>query len=210
MWMPSESWGWATTHYGRWFNSKEHGWVWMPGYQWSPSWVQWRVSDDYVGWVGLSPKAKWKSETGINSANYKYKNNSEDWVFVSKENFLNDVSSSNAVSKTQNQSLVTNSNQVLEVKSGDNGLVHSGPELNDIEKRTNRTIKPRAIKFIKERRNSFVISDEVNVSKSDFRKYDLVKGKKIDKPKKYKVSKRLKKWFKKKKHLPQKRRDPSR
>ena len=31
------------------------GWVWIPDTVWSPAWVAWRDSDDYVGWAPLPP-----------------------------------------------------------------------------------------------------------------------------------------------------------
>ncbi|MFL5354438.1 DUF6600 domain-containing protein [Archangium sp.] len=49
------SWGWATFHYGRWFLSPEFGWVWVPGSDWAPAWVDWRWGGGYVGWAPLPP-----------------------------------------------------------------------------------------------------------------------------------------------------------
>lgn len=48
-------WGWATFHYGRWLGDGVYGWVWVPGTTWAPAWVQWRVTDGYVGWAPLAP-----------------------------------------------------------------------------------------------------------------------------------------------------------
>lgn len=48
-------WGWAPFHYGRWVRDVHHGWVWVPGYVWAPAWVEWRVSDRYIGWVPAPP-----------------------------------------------------------------------------------------------------------------------------------------------------------
>jgi hypothetical protein len=62
-WVSDESFGWATDHYGRWVNIDGTGWVWVPGYTWSPAWVSWRESDDGedVGWAPLPPD----SDVGI-------------------------------------------------------------------------------------------------------------------------------------------------
>jgi hypothetical protein len=49
-WVPHESWGWATSHYGSWGFSGSFGWYWSPGAVWSPAWVSWSVSGGYVGW----------------------------------------------------------------------------------------------------------------------------------------------------------------
>jgi hypothetical protein len=56
-WDTDEPFGWATYHYGRWANIESAGWVWIPGTEWSPAWVSWRVCDDgYIGWAPLSPE----------------------------------------------------------------------------------------------------------------------------------------------------------
>jgi hypothetical protein len=31
------------------------GWIWVPGDEWGPAWVDWRSGDDYVGWAPLPP-----------------------------------------------------------------------------------------------------------------------------------------------------------
>jgi DNA segregation ATPase FtsK/SpoIIIE-like protein len=63
-WVPSqegyvfetdEPWGWATYHYGNWLPTEEHGWVWVPGRTWYPHTVNWRTSDENVGWAPVPP-----------------------------------------------------------------------------------------------------------------------------------------------------------
>ena len=34
---------------------EDYGWFWVPGDTWAPAWVQWRYSDDYVGWAPIGP-----------------------------------------------------------------------------------------------------------------------------------------------------------
>ena len=50
-WDSPEPFAWAVYHYGRWGYDEEYGWYWVPGDTWSPAWVQWRYSDEYVGWA---------------------------------------------------------------------------------------------------------------------------------------------------------------
>jgi hypothetical protein len=67
-------WGWAPFHYGRWYHGAEYGWVWIPGTTWAAAWVDWRVSDEYIGWVPLPP-------IGVEiGASY--------WVFVGPRDFV--------------------------------------------------------------------------------------------------------------------------
>ncbi len=49
-WVSSEPWGWVPYHYGSWDNVPGYGWVWQPGYVWSPAWVYWYWGPSYVGW----------------------------------------------------------------------------------------------------------------------------------------------------------------
>jgi hypothetical protein len=56
MWISSEPYGWAVYHYGNWTYTPRYGWVWIPGYDWSPARVQWNYYGDYVSWAPLSPR----------------------------------------------------------------------------------------------------------------------------------------------------------
>lgn len=64
-------WGWVPFHYGRWCADAAHGWVWVPGDEWAPAWVDWRMGGDYVGWAPQPPPG-----VGLVSP--------EVWVFVER------------------------------------------------------------------------------------------------------------------------------
>jgi hypothetical protein len=49
-WIAYEPWGWVPFHYGSWNYLDAYGWVWQPGYVWSPAWVYWYWGPSYVGW----------------------------------------------------------------------------------------------------------------------------------------------------------------
>ncbi len=54
-WASDEPWGWACYHYGWWVYDPVYAWIWVPGIEWSPAWVSWRVGGGYVGWAPLPP-----------------------------------------------------------------------------------------------------------------------------------------------------------
>jgi hypothetical protein len=54
-WVTDEPYGWATYHYGRWYDDPEIGWSWVPGNEWAPSWVSWQEGSNYIGWAPLPP-----------------------------------------------------------------------------------------------------------------------------------------------------------
>lgn len=66
-------WGWATYHYGRWCPDPRYGWVWVPGSEWAPAWVDWQYGGGYVGWAPLPP-------AGVALSDHH-------WTFVERPNF---------------------------------------------------------------------------------------------------------------------------
>jgi len=55
-WVAYEPWGWIPHHYGNWINHQYYGWVWVPGYTWSPANVTWGYFNGYYGWAPLPPR----------------------------------------------------------------------------------------------------------------------------------------------------------
>jgi len=49
-WVAYEPWGWVPYHYGTWDYLPAYGWVWAPGYVYSPAWVYWYWGPSYTGW----------------------------------------------------------------------------------------------------------------------------------------------------------------
>lgn len=50
-WWSSDPWGWYPFHYGSWFfDAGFRHWCWAPSYVYSPAWVYWGYSSNYVGW----------------------------------------------------------------------------------------------------------------------------------------------------------------
>ncbi|MFL5115036.1 MAG: DUF6600 domain-containing protein, partial [Microvirga sp.] len=72
------SWGWVTNHYGRWVYDEELEWCWVPGEEWGPAWVQWRRSDNVVGWAALPP----------DDVVVEYRESPRFWVFVRARDFV--------------------------------------------------------------------------------------------------------------------------
>ena len=197
LWVSNDAWGNSTYHYGRWWRSPKYGWVWMPGYTWAPAWVRWRISDDFVGWAPLTPKAKWKIEDGITETNYRFKNNDADWVFVQKNGFVNEISKTNIVNTSENSSLVKTSSSILDIRVENDAIVNKGPDAGDIEKRTGKKLYRKKLRFQKGRGNALIGESEITLDRKSFNKYEGSKS--IDKPKKFKRSEKVKKILKKRK-----------
>lgn len=54
-WASDEPWAWACYHYGWWTLDSTYGWIWVPGVEWAPAWVTWRVGSGFCGWAPLPP-----------------------------------------------------------------------------------------------------------------------------------------------------------
>jgi len=85
-WDSYESFGWATYHYGRWYNDRFYGWVWTPGDEWAPAWVEWRYDNDYIGWAPLPPYAYFNSNRGIQFS-VQWSSPYSNWRFVRYNKF---------------------------------------------------------------------------------------------------------------------------
>lgn len=60
-WVSHDPWGWGPWHYGRWSHYPGMGWIWVPGYSYSPAWVYWMYGPSYVGWA---PAGWWDCHRG--------------------------------------------------------------------------------------------------------------------------------------------------
>jgi hypothetical protein len=54
-------WGAIVHHYGRWTHEPKLGWMWIPGEEFSPGWVVWRTSEQWVGWAPTPPDQDMKT-----------------------------------------------------------------------------------------------------------------------------------------------------
>ena len=60
-WVSDYPFGGVTFHYGRWAWLSVGYWGWVPGYVYSPAWVDFRIgSTGYVGWGPAPPYAVWR------------------------------------------------------------------------------------------------------------------------------------------------------
>ena len=55
-WASDEPWAWACYHYGTWVDDPVDGWVWVPGIEWAPAWVEWRFGGGFIGWAPCAPR----------------------------------------------------------------------------------------------------------------------------------------------------------
>jgi hypothetical protein len=135
-WDSDEPWAWATYHYGRWYNDDYYGWIWIPGYDWAPAWVEWRYGGDYIGWAPLSPYAIFNMNFGIHYMRhwvtpYHY------WAFVDCR-YLTHSHVHEYVYRTENNTRFIGRTRTGGSVRFDNGrIVTRGPNVAQVENRGN-------------------------------------------------------------------------
>lgn len=143
-WVSDEPWAWACYHYGYWAYDSFYGWVWIPGIEWGPAWVSWRVGGGYIGWAPLAPR-----HVTVVSANF---------VFVQDRRFCERVKPSTVI---VNNTTIINKTTVVggtrrETRAfGDSGkrsvVINDGPSVGTVEKASGRKLKMASVQEIDRR-----------------------------------------------------------
>jgi hypothetical protein len=111
VWIGHEPWGWAPYHYGRWAFVARFGWCWVPPVAgdvfWSPGYVGWVRTPDYVAWVPLAPGERYygRGNYGRHSVNITNVNINQ----VNVTNVYRNVSISNGVTVVNRNTFNTGS-----------------------------------------------------------------------------------------------------
>jgi len=88
-------WGQIVHHYGRWIHDDQMGWVWIPGEEFSPGWVVWRTSPEWIGWAPMHP------DEDLKTASLDQFNNSDEWTFMEVGKFSTGCTPGAAVAPQQ-------------------------------------------------------------------------------------------------------------
>lgn len=133
-WESDEPWAWACYHYGSWIYDSQYGWVWLPGVEWGPAWVSWRIGGGYIGWAPLAPRHARLASTHF--------------VFVQNNHFCERIRPSAVV--VNNTTIINKTTVVGGIKYetrtfGDAGrqkvVFNAGPKIEVVEKATGKKFK---------------------------------------------------------------------
>ena len=133
-WESDEPWGWSCYHYGSWTYDTGFGWVWVPGIEWAPAWVSWRVGGGYCGWAPLPPH-------GVVIAPRSF-------VFVEAGHFHEPVRPTTVI--VNNTTIINKTTEIASVRSETRNLggagpqkvmVNEGPGVDTIQKATGKKIQ---------------------------------------------------------------------
>jgi len=171
-WDSYEPFGWATYHYGRWYNDDYYGWIWIPDYDWAPAWVEWRYDDDYIGWAPLPPYASFEINFGIHfsigwHSHYSY------WNFVTYNRFCDHRVNNYFLDDRRVSRIYDNTRYRNNYYSNRDRIVNGGIDKSFIERKAGYRIAEREITSI-----------------DNFRDYDRVRSERSNKVYSYRPSDR--------------------
>lgn len=143
-WDSYEPFGWATYHYGRWYYDDYYGWVWVPGYEWGPSWVEWRYSDSYIGWSPLPPYADFRISVGIHFS-VNYRTSYYYWNFVPYNRFCHRNVNVYFVHSVNKNYIFNNTKYRTNYYADRGRIINGGIDRNYVERRAGTRIQQREV-----------------------------------------------------------------
>jgi hypothetical protein len=140
-WVSTEPYGWATYHYGRWYDDPDYGWEWVPGTDWGPSWVSWRQGGDYVGWAALPPEVGWGGG-GLVTASFDLNTGIDPgwYCFTHERNFLAANVASYIDSPAQNVTIINNTTNYTVYRSEGGRVFAQGVPVQQIQQVTGQPV----------------------------------------------------------------------
>jgi hypothetical protein len=165
-WVSNENFGWAAYHYGRWANIVDTGWVWVPGSEWSPAYVSWRVSKDHkrVGWAPLPPEARLSRGQAIEAwADNAYDIGPEAYVFIDTNHFGETSYRSHLVPVEQNVTIITETENVTRTNyrtvESREVVYNGGPDVAIIREASGRPVRQMHLEMRAEKADFFQRED---------------------------------------------------
>ncbi len=157
-WESDEPWGWAAYHYGRWYYDDYYGWVWIPGYDWAPAWVEWRYGGDYIGWAPLGPYAAFSFNYGVYYTTrwvtpYSY------WSFVDCRYIAAGDVHRYIYRSDNNTRFIGRTRLAGSVRYDGNRIVSRGPDRTYVEARGGGRLEPARISDVSDPRRTGVTRD---------------------------------------------------
>ena len=160
-WVSDEPWGWATYHYGRWYYDDYYGWIWIPGYEWAPAWVEWRYGGDYIGWAPLGPYAVFSIGIGIHYP-HDWVTPHFYWSFVGCRYIAAPSIHKHLYRPEENRRYIGRTRSIGTVRYDGGRIVTNGPDKNEVERRGNIRVRKAEIIDVSDRNAARVIRSKNN------------------------------------------------
>src|SRR5260221_1065619 len=146
-WESDEPWAWACYHYGNWVYDPAYAWIWVPGIEWAPAWVCWRMGGGYVGWAPLPPRGGFVFRSAVAVP--------APFVFVEMTRFHERVSPSSVT--INNTTIINKTTQINNIRqetrnigggASQKVIVNEGPGLETIQKATAKKVRVASIQEV--------------------------------------------------------------
>jgi len=132
-WASDEPCAWACYHYGSWVYDSGAGWIWVPGIEWAPAWVEWREGGGFIGWAPFPPP-------GVVLAPARF-------VFVDVHRFLEPLRPSALI--VNNTTILNKTTQIAPLKretrildsSRQQVVINNGPGADVVQKATGKNLR---------------------------------------------------------------------
>ncbi len=157
-WVSDEPYGWATYHYGRWYDDPELGWAWVPGDQWAPAWVSWQEGSNYIGWAPLPPSVS-ISYGGVLSVSLA----PEAYVFVPEREFLAPRITSYIVPQTQVINVYRQTRNITVYRQVNNYVYNTGVAVDRIQQVVGRPVPRYQLADVSSARAARVQGNQVSI-----------------------------------------------
>jgi hypothetical protein len=155
-WVSDEPWGWAAYHYGRWYYDDFYGWIWIPGYDWAPAWVEWRYGGDYIGWAPLGPYAVFNVSLGLFYRTH-WVTPHYYWSFIDCRYFGHHQMHRYIYRAANNMRYIGRTRTIGNVRYDGGRIVSRGPEPSYIERRGNVRVARAEIADVADRAQERVV-----------------------------------------------------
>lgn len=146
-WDSYESFGYITYHYGRWHYDDYYGWIWIPGYDWAPAWVEWRYNDDFIGWAPLPPYAVFSLNIGIHfSINFVTPYNH--WHFVTYDRLCDPLLYKHYVAPKYKYRVYNESRYRNDYAYEKGRIINRGVDVDFVRSRSNQEIRTNNLRYV--------------------------------------------------------------
>ena len=133
-WVSNYDWGWAPFHYGRWVINNYRQWIWLPGTNWGPAWVDWRSGDGYYGWAPMAPAISINLSFGR-----RYVVPEFCWNFIPQTNIY--INRFPRYDYGRNNVYIRNTTIINNTYVYNRRSYYGGPRMEDIRRATNRDVR---------------------------------------------------------------------
>ncbi len=164
LWASDEPYGWATYHYGRWYEDGRYGWVWVPGRTWAPAWVAWRHGGGCAGWAPLPPV---HSGTSVSIDIVIGHIHPDHYCFVDERYIDAPRVHEHVRPVQQNVTIINNTTNITNITTVNNKVVNRGVDPREVESASGHKVQKVAVVQTQNKGAAQASGDKVAVFKKD-------------------------------------------